>query len=254
MTKLTFALLLFVAALPDVIGKQPNRVANKTRNPVNANAQDPTVSKRKTRKRTRSFVTFQSGASLPVVQVSAHKQREHRDPNNSGNPLLDTSGEYRDVKLARNFRTREFAQSGGIPSPISRIDPKWVRCLQEIRDSVGRPVKIDSGYRSDKYNTELYRRRGKKPTRSQHISGRAGDIKIRNMSGMEIAEAAIDACGPDIGIGVGDNYAHIDVRGYFAIWGYDVNRRQIARVRNHRDASRSAENRRTRGSARRIKT
>jgi flagellar protein FlgJ len=230
--------------MPDVIGKQPNRVANKTRNHTTT----------KTRKlRPRYFVTFQSGASLPVVQLSASKQREHRDPNGSGNPLLDTSGKYRNVRLSRNFTTGEFAQSGGRPSPISRIDPKYVRCLQDIRDSVSRGVKIDSGYRSNKYNTELYRRRGKKPTRSQHISGRAGDIKIRNMSGTEIAEAAIDACGPNIGIGVGSNYAHIDVRGYFAIWGYDVNRRQLAKVKGHRYAS-MAVNRRTRGSARRIKT
>jgi len=40
------------------------------------------------------------------------------------------------------------------------------------------------------------------------------------MNGMQIAKAAIDGYSPNIGIGLGDTYAHIDVRGWAAVWNY----------------------------------
>jgi hypothetical protein len=40
------------------------------------------------------------------------------------------------------------------------------------------------------------------------------------MSGMEIAKAAIDACGTEIGVGIDSSYAHVDVRGKWARWTY----------------------------------
>ena len=233
MIRLTFFLLLFAAAQLTLMGQRPNRIANNTRS--------------------RSVVTFPSGLSLPVVKESARMKREHRDPNRSGNPLLDTGDKYRRKKVSRNFAVGEYAHSGRRVTDVSRIDPKLVVCLQQIRNVVGRPVRIDSGYRTFEYNQELYLRRGEKPTRSQHISGRATDIRIADMAGTQIAEAAIDACGPDIGIGIGQRYAHIDVRGHFAIWKYErVGNGQLAEVRQYRETSRLALNRSKRG-ARRVK-
>jgi flagellar protein FlgJ len=175
------------------------------------------------------------------------KGREHRDPNRSDNPLLDTSGKYRNLKLSKNFTVGEFARSGNKAFTPARIDPKFVACLQRIRDDVDRPVRINSGYRSDSYNTALYRARGEKPTRSQHISGRAADIKIGRMTGKEIAEAAIDACGPQIAVGLGPQYAHIDMRGHFKIWKYKgVGPRQVAAVERHRQATMVAQKKRAR--------
>ena len=40
------------------------------------------------------------------------------------------------------------------------------------------------------------------------------------MTGMEIAKTAIDVLGPEIAVGVGGDYAHIDVRGQWARWTY----------------------------------
>jgi uncharacterized protein YcbK (DUF882 family) len=255
MTRLTFLLLLFVAAQPALIGKQPNRVANKTRNTTtNANASAHANSKRGVRP--RSSVTYQSGLSLPFAPPSAINRREHYDPRASGNPLVITSGKYRRMKVSKNFTVDEYAHSGKKEFEISRIDPELVACNQRIRDFVGKPVMIDSGYRTFTYNLEVYKRMRKKPTRSPHSSGWATDIKVKNMSGQRIAEIALDVCGPDIGIGIGVNYAHIDVRGYFAIWKYDgVSNSQVAEVKQYRQASMFARNRARRGSgARRIKS
>jgi hypothetical protein len=51
------------------------------------------------------------------------------------------------------------------------------------------------------------------------------------MSGMEIAKAAIDAYGPNIGVGIAGTWAHLDVRGKWAKWTYfgkDTDREQLA--------------------------
>jgi hypothetical protein len=85
---------------------------------------------------------------------------------------------------------------------------------------VGKAVNIGSGYRSWKKNRAVYAARNKKPTLSQHCAGRASDITIKGMNGLAIAKAAIDACGPNLGIGLGNTFAHVDVRGVAACWNY----------------------------------
>jgi uncharacterized protein YcbK (DUF882 family) len=253
MTRLTFFLLLFVAAQPTLIGKQPNRVANKKRN-TTTNAKGSAHANSKKGVRPRPSVTYESGLSLPIAPRSAVRGREYYDSHGSGNPAVITSGALRRKKISKNFTVDEYAHSGKTEFEISRIDPDLVACNQRIRDFVGKPVMIDSGYRTFTYNLELYKRMHKKPTRSPHSSGWATDMKIRNMSGQRIAEIALDVCGPNIGIGIGVNYAHIDVRGYFAIWKYDgVSNSQVAEVRQYRQASIVARNRAKRGGAKRIR-
>jgi uncharacterized protein YcbK (DUF882 family) len=179
-------------------------------------------------------ITFPSGKSLVVVSAPSRPGQEHYDPNHSGNPLLDTSGENRAEMLSKNFAVSELAKSGERVFTIARIDLKLVQCLQSIRDYVGMPVVVTSGYRSYKYNKEIYEARGETPTLSQHISGRAADIKIEGMTGVEIAKAAIDSAGCDIAIGLGGGFAHIDVRGEFKVWNYGgVPKRQIEEVRRY---------------------
>lgn len=183
-----------------------------------------------------SAVTFPSGESLLIVSAPSRRGQEHYDPNNSGNPLLNTGGSSRDKKLSNNFTAGEFAKSGEMVFNIARIDPALVAALQAIRDHVGKPVTITSGYRSFAYNTEIYRRRGRRPTLSQHISGRGADIKIEGMSGVQIAKAAIEAAGCMVAVGLGATFAHVDVRGSFAVWNYGgVTEREIDEIaRYHR--------------------
>jgi uncharacterized protein YcbK (DUF882 family) len=237
MIRLTLALLLLVAAQPAVFGKQTRRSAHSKQ----VNAKQRADANSKTKIRRNSSVTFQSGLSLPAAKNQGSKA--HWDPNRSGNLLLFTGGKYKDKKLAPNFTVSEYSKGGD----VARIDPKHVDCLQELRDSVGRPVVINSGYRSFDHNNQIYWARNEKPTRSQHISGRAADIKIGNMTGFEIAQAAIDACGPNISIGVGLHYAHIDVRGHFKVWKYTgVPVQQVAALTRYRDEAYLAQKRRAR--------
>jgi hypothetical protein len=183
-------------------------------------------------------VTFPSGQTLPVVAGQVGPGQEHYDPNGSGNPLLDTGAAHRATRLSGNFTVGELARSGTVRYDTARIDPRLVRCLQALRDHVGKPVTITSGYRSYLHNRRIYQQRNQKPTDSQHSSGRAADVRIQGMSGLAIAKAALSACGLDLGLGVGSTFAHIDVRGRFAVWTYlgkgQEDRQAIAAVTAHR--------------------
>jgi uncharacterized protein YcbK (DUF882 family) len=169
---------------------------------------------------TGATVTFLSGGSLRIVSGPTGHGEEHYDPNQTGNPLLDTSAAVRSTRLSASFAVDELAQSGGKKFDKARIDPELVRCLQKLRDRVGKPIHVTSGYRSYIYNEGVYEKRHKKPTMSRHSSGQAADVRIAGMTGMEIAKAAIDACGTNIGVGIANTFAHVDVRGVWARWTY----------------------------------
>ena len=164
--------------------------------------------------------SFPAGTVLAPVAGPVGEGQEHWDPNGTGLPLLDTGPTVRKLKLSTNFTVRELTSSGGVASDRARISPALVRLLQGIRDRMGRPVRVNSGYRSWARNQAVYRARGQTPTKSRHCSGQAADITISGLTGTQIAQLAIDAGGTELGIGVGSNYAHVDVRGTWALWTY----------------------------------
>ncbi len=180
-------------------------------------------------------VVFPSGESLPVTTGPEKKGQEYYNSfageASSKNPLLDVSGVHRKKKLSKNFTAGEFARSGNKEFSKARIDPELVKCLQKIRNHVKKPVIINSGYRSYLYNKKIYEDKNQKPTQSRHISGQAADIRIKGMTGLEIAKAALKAYGTNIGVGIGGNYAHIDVRGKYASWTYFKGDKNKAHIR-----------------------
>lgn len=90
------------------------------------------------------------------------------------------------MPVTAHFYVSEFACHDGTPYPIGAIDDDgrtWFEArllplcetLEVIRDYYGcKPVHIDSGYRTPGYNAKL---KGS-ATDSQHMKGRAADIKI----------------------------------------------------------------------------
>ncbi|MFI0240426.1 DUF2272 domain-containing protein [Streptomyces sp. NPDC016845] len=186
---------------------------------------------------------FPSGLALTPTTGAIAKEAEHWDPYATGLPLYATGPAVRPQRLSPNFTVGELVSSGGTAADIARISPALVRCLQTLRDRLGRPVTISSGYRSWARNVALYRARGATPTLSRHCSGQAADISVAGMTGLDLAKAALDACGRDLAVGIGAAYAHIDVRGSWARWSYasgDAAKRDIAAIDAHRGALGSA--------------
>lgn len=165
---------------------------------------------------------FPSGVSLSATSGRTGKGEEHWDPNNTGLPLYEIGAAVRSRKLSPNFTVGELVFSGNQYADKARISPSLVAALQKLRDRVGRPVRITSGYRSWERNVAVYSnaRPPKKPTLSRHCSGQAADITVAGMTGLDIAKAAVDALGDGIGVGIGSSFAHIDVRGKWTVWTY----------------------------------
>lgn len=180
---------------------------------------------------------FPSGLTLMPTTGATGKKAEHWDPYKTGLPLYATGPTVRPQKLSPNFTVGELVSSGGTAADIARISPALVRCLQALRDWLGKPVTISSGYRSWARNVAVYRARGATPTLSRHCSGQAADISVAGMSGLDLAKAALDACGRDLAVGIGVTYAHVDVRGSWARWSYasgDAAKRDLTAIDAHR--------------------
>ena len=80
-----------------------------------------------------------------------------------------------------NFTRDEFACPCGCG--FDDIDPLLVSTLQRLRDEVQRPVRVNSGCRCRAHNAAV---KGSKS--SQHLRGKAADIKIDGMTSQQIID------------------------------------------------------------------
>lgn len=114
-------------------------------------------------------------------------------------------------KLSANFKVREFACTDG-SDPIF-IAPKLVDVLQNIRDHFGKPVTINSAYRTVTKNRAC----GGTP-QSQHLYGTAADISVRGVAPSEVATYAEKLLSNYGGVGRYATFTHIDVRETKSRW------------------------------------
>ncbi len=116
-----------------------------------------------------------------------------------------------DKKLSTNFKVKEFACTDG-SDPIF-IDSDLVNVLQKIRTHFGKSVTITSAYRTPTKNKAC----GGSPY-SQHLYGRAADVKISGISPKKVAAYAETLLKNKGGIGIYSTFTHIDVRSTKARW------------------------------------
>lgn len=113
-----------------------------------------------------------------------------------------------DKSLTSSFKVSEFACNDG--SDVILIHPDLPSVLQNIRNQFGKPIIINSGYRTPEYNKKVGG-----ATRSQHCYGTAADIVVDGVSPASVAAAAekalkeMDYPG---GIGLYKSFVHVDVR------------------------------------------
>jgi uncharacterized protein YcbK (DUF882 family) len=113
--------------------------------------------------------------------------------------------------IAKNFKVKEFACNDG--SDVIFISPELVMILQKVRDYFGKPVIINSAYRTPTYN-----KRVGGATYSQHLYGCACDIRINGVSPKEVAKFVETLLAGRGGIGIYSNFTHIDVRATKSRW------------------------------------
>ena len=114
-------------------------------------------------------------------------------------------------KLATNFAVKEFKCSDG--SDTIFIDEKLPPVLQAIRTHFGRPVYINSAYRTEAHNTKIGG-----AAHSQHLYGRAADIRVDGVSPGKVADYAELLLGDSGGVGRYNTFTHVDVRDVKSRW------------------------------------
>lgn len=114
-------------------------------------------------------------------------------------------------KLSTNFTVKEFACTDGT-DPIF-IDTELVTVLQKIRAHFGKSVTITSAYRTPGKNKAVGG-----TTYSQHLYGKAADIKVKGIAPKTVAAYAEKLLPKSGGIGIYSTFTHIDVRTTKARW------------------------------------
>ena len=123
------------------------------------------------------------------------------------------------MKLTKNFSLSEFeckcdcTMDDEVLSNIKELAAN----LQVLRDFVKRPIKLTNAYRCLSHNRSI----GSKDT-SQHVKGKAADIKIEGMTPEEVYKTiqiliAVEAM-KEGGLSPYGTFTHYDTRGYKARW------------------------------------
>lgn len=115
-------------------------------------------------------------------------------------------------QITPHFKVKEFRCYDG--SDTIFVSQELAEVLEKIRVHFGKPVTINSGYRTDYHND-----RTKDAAKfSQHKYGMAADISIRGVSPKRIAAVAETLLPNTGGIGIYDTFTHIDVRATRSRW------------------------------------
>jgi hypothetical protein len=132
------------------------------------------------------------------------------------------------VKLSPNFTLAELTHSetaerlGLDNTPDEKVKANLVRLariLEDVRRVLGRPIMVNSAYRSSAVNKAI----GSKPT-SQHCLGCAADIRVPGLTPNDVVKAIIKTnIEYDQLIREFDSWVHISIPNKFA----DKPRRQV---------------------------
>jgi uncharacterized protein YcbK (DUF882 family) len=93
------------------------------------------------------------------------------------------------------------------------MDPRLLDVLDRIRERVGQPIYILSGYRCPEHNAEV----GGQPN-SLHMQSCAADITYDGIDVPALARIAEEEGADGIGTYASQGFVHVDTRGYTARW------------------------------------
>lgn len=109
---------------------------------------------------------------------------------------------YKELKY---FKAKEFACKCGCSPEAKEMSMKLLLRLDKMREIVGRPININSGYRCKSHNRKVGGVKG-----SSHEKGLAADIEVKSdYERWQIIEATRKV--GIIRIGISKNFIHVDI-------------------------------------------
>lgn len=125
------------------------------------------------------------------------------------------------MKLTNNFNLNEFTCKCGckMPESVENNVKDLAESLQHLRDKIKESITITNAYRCEKHNALV----GGVPN-SQHLKGKAADIKVKSLTPEEVADEVDELMLAGLfdmgGIGKYNSFTHVDIRGRKARWDY----------------------------------
>jgi uncharacterized protein YcbK (DUF882 family) len=125
------------------------------------------------------------------------------------------------MKLTKNFSKVEFDSKDGAEMPEEVLEnvKELAKNLQVIRDAIGQSIHINSGYRSPAHNKKVGG-----ASRSQHLLGKAADLKVYNMKPEILHKIILGLINEgkisEGGVGLYNSFVHYDCRGTKARWSF----------------------------------
>ena len=133
-----------------------------------------------------------------------------------------TSQTIEDTQLTTNSKYSEFWCQGITPPPDSMYNYILMLAteLQKVRDFLGKPIYITSGYRTIAYNNHLIALGYPASANSYHMKGMAVDSKCNYISTRDYALLLMHLTNFN-SVGIGNGFVHCDLRdGKFVIIHY----------------------------------
>ena len=124
------------------------------------------------------------------------------------------------MKLTKNFSLAEFNSKDGAVADQLVIKNLAILAeqLEALRDYLGKPIQVTSGYRSKEHNAKIGGAKN-----STHVNGMAADIKVKGLSPFEVYNAIekliADGKMKQGGLGLYRSWVHYDFRGAKVRWG-----------------------------------
>ena len=117
--------------------------------------------------------------------------------------------------VSSNFRSSEFdCKCENRECVFTFLDEDLISLLQALRDKLGKPLIINSGYRCTAHQLTLKSTKGV----SMHEQGRAADIVQPDLSGEELMRHAREVGFKSVGIA--KLWCHVDTRQETREWRY----------------------------------
>uniref|UniRef100_A0AAU8B2B9 Peptidase n=1 Tax=Dulem virus 195 TaxID=3145672 RepID=A0AAU8B2B9_9VIRU len=113
--------------------------------------------------------------------------------------------------LSDHFRVNEFRCKDG-SDPVF-VDGRLLLILEYVRSRFGKPVVVNSGYRTPAYNKKIG---GAKF--SQHMYGRAADIVVKGVKPLDVYNCLCEAFPNTCGFGLYASFVHVDYRETKSRW------------------------------------